>query len=108
MATYAYNAINAVGLESDGTLTAPDLASALEQLRQRGLLARTIDETREAKSGASAAKAFNGVKSKSLQVFSRQFATMIEAGLNVVSSLVILEQQTNDKVLGQVVAQLRD
>jgi type II secretory pathway component PulF len=30
------------------------------------------------------------------QIFSRQFATMIEAGLNVVSSLVILEEQTDD------------
>ncbi len=36
------------------------------------------------------------VKPKSLQVFSRQFATMIEAGLSVVTALVILEQQTDD------------
>jgi type IV pilus assembly protein PilC len=108
MATYAYSAINAVGLESDGVLTAPDVSSALEQLRQRGLLARAIDETRETKTGASAARAFKGVKSKSLQIFSRQFATMIDAGLNVVGALVILEQQTDDKVLAAVTSQLRE
>ena len=43
---------------------------------------------------------FKKIKPKSLQIFSRQFATMIEAGLNVVSALVILEEQTDDKYLG--------
>src|SRR5207244_2663299 len=53
-------------------------------------------------------KSFKGVKPKSLQIFSRQFATMIEAGMNVVTSLVILEQQTTDSVLADVIAALRE
>jgi type IV pilus assembly protein PilC len=107
--TYAYNAINSVGLELDGTVTASDLTAALEQLRQKGLLAQTIGELREADSSGSASRGvFKGVKSKALQIFSRQFATMIEAGLNVVSALLILEQQTNDKVLAAVTTQLRE
>jgi type IV pilus assembly protein PilC len=109
MAVYAYNAINAVGLELDGTITAPDVTAALEQLRQKGLLAQKLDELRESDtSGSASSGAFKGVKSKSLQIFSRQFATMIEAGLNVVSSLLILEEQTADKVLSQVTSQLRE
>ena len=32
---------------------------------------------------------------------------MIEAGLNVVSALVILEEQTDDKYLAQVIRELR-
>ncbi len=108
MATYAYSAINAQGQELDGTLTASDLATALEQLRQRGLLAQAIDEVGQTAGSGSAAGGFKGVKSKSLQIFSRQFATMIEAGLNVVTALVILEEQTTDKVLSQVVAQIRE
>jgi type IV pilus assembly protein PilC len=47
------------------------------------------------------------IKPKSLQIFSRQFATMIEAGLNVVSALVILEEQTEDKYLAAVIKELR-
>jgi len=109
VAVYAYNAINALGLELDGTVTAPDISAALDQLRQKGLLAQTIDELRESDtSGSASSGAFKAIKSKSLQIFSRQFATMIEAGLNVVSSLLILEEQTNDKVLSQVIAQLRE
>ncbi|MGH3056274.1 MAG: type II secretion system F family protein, partial [Gaiellaceae bacterium] len=42
-----------------------------------------------------------------MQVFSRQFATMVEAGLNIVASLVILEQQTDVPYLAQVIAELR-
>ena len=109
MAVYAYNAINALGLELDGTITAPDVSSALELLRGNGLLAQTIDELRQADDSGSASKGvFKGVKSKSLQVFSRQFATMIEAGLNVVTALLILEEQTGDKILAEVITQLRE
>jgi type IV pilus assembly protein PilC len=109
VAVYAYNAINALGLELDGEISAPDVRSALELLRDKGLLAQVIDEVRESDDSASASRGlFKGVKSKSLQVFSRQFATMIEAGLNVVTALVILEQQTSDKILAQVIVQLRE
>ena len=109
MATFAYNAINAEGLEFDGTLMAADLAAAIGALRQRGLLADRVEEIADDSSAASTAtQVFKGVKPKSLQIFSRQFATMIEAGMNVVSSLLILEQQTTDAVLADVIAALRD
>src|SRR3990172_333124 len=87
MASFAYSAINAAGIESSGEISAADVSAARE--------------------GASAAAAVKKVKPKSLQVFSRQFATMIEAGLNVVSALVILEEQTEDEKLSVVISELR-
>ena len=105
MASYAYTAINASGLELDGQVNAPDMGAAREALRQRGLVALTLTEQAAASSGV--AMAVKKVKPKSLQVFSRQFATMIEAGLNVVTALVILEEQTEDKKLAKVVSELR-
>src|SRR5207302_3183267 len=56
---------------------------------------------------AGARTGFKAVKPKSLLLSSRQFATMIEAGLNVVASLVILEQQTDDMYLAQIIRELR-
>src|SRR5215207_5575776 len=106
MAAYAYSAINSVGLESLGEVHAPDPAAAREQLRIRGLLATRIKELPSA-GEESARTAFKKIKPKSLQIFSRQFATMIEAGLNVVSALVILEAQTDDKYLQAVIRELR-
>jgi type IV pilus assembly protein PilC len=105
MASYAYTAINASGLELDGQVNAPDQNAAREALRQRGLVALSLSE--QAAASAGLGLAVKKVKPKSLQVFSRQFATMIEAGLNVVTALVILEEQTEDKKLAKVVAELR-
>jgi type IV pilus assembly protein PilC len=105
MASYAYTAINAAGLELDGEVNAPDAGAAREALRQRGLVALSLDEQAAASQGLGLA--IKKVKPKSLQVFSRQFATMIEAGLNVVTALVILEEQTEDKKLAKVITELR-
>jgi type IV pilus assembly protein PilC len=105
MASYAYTAINASGLELDGEVNAPDAGAAREALRQRGLVALSLDEQAAASQGLGLA--IKKVKPKSLQVFSRQFATMIEAGLNVVTALVILEEQTEDKKLAKVITELR-
>ena len=109
MATFAYSAINAQGLELEGTLSAPDVAAAMEQLRGRGLLADGIRQVGDSDAdGRVKVNAFKKIKPKSLQIFSRQFATMIEAGMNVVAALVILEQQTDDSVLAQVIAAIRE
>lgn len=105
MASFAYSAINSAGVEMSGEITAPDLAAAREALRTKGLLALELSEqaAEEARSGVAVRR----IKPKSLQVFSRQFATMIEAGLNVVTALVILEEQTEDQKLAAVIAELR-
>src|SRR5438034_1043548 len=106
MAAFAYSAINAQGLELSGEIHAPDPAAAREQLRIRGLLARKLHEL-PASGEEGVRSVFKAVKPKSLQIFSRQFATMIEAGLNVVGALVILEEQTTDQALGMVIVELR-
>jgi type IV pilus assembly protein PilC len=106
MAAYAYSAINAEGFFTAGEIHAPDSEAAREQLRVRGLLAEKLEEL-PASGEESVRTAFKKVKPKTLQIFSRQFATMIEAGLNVVSSLVILEEQTDDVYFASIVKELR-
>jgi type IV pilus assembly protein PilC len=106
VAAFSYSAINASGLELTGEVHAPDLAGAREQLRVRGLLANALKEL-PASGDEGARNVFKKVKPKTLQIFSRQFATMIEAGLNVVAALVILEEQTDDQYFASVVKELR-
>jgi type IV pilus assembly protein PilC len=106
MAAYTYSAINAQGIELSGNIHAPDRDAAREQLRVRGLLAQNLVEL-PASGEQSVATVFKKIKPKSLQIFSRQFATMIDSGLNVVASLTILEEQTEDKHLAEVVGELR-
>jgi type IV pilus assembly protein PilC len=104
VAAYVYSAINAQGLELKGELFAPDIDAAREQLRARGLLPKSI---REGKAATRAVSAFKKVQPKSLQVFTRQFATLIEAGVSIVSALVVLEEQTEDKNLAVVIDEVR-
>jgi type IV pilus assembly protein PilC len=106
MAEFAYDAITAQGLLTSGTISAPDVSSAREQLQARGLLPSSLKE-RAAAGEESFGSAFKKVKPKSLQVFARQLATMIEAGVSVVAALVTLEEQTDDKYLKQVVGEVR-
>ena len=108
MPSFAYSAIDARGLESDGVIIAVDLDGAREQLRAAGKLAQSLKEVSEGSSIGSTNITFGAaIKPKSLQIFSRQFATMIEAGLNVVGALVILENQTTDTALAKVIESLR-
>ena len=107
MASFAYSAINAQGAELSGEISASDLNAAREQLRVKGLLAQSIKEVSEGSGLAQTSIGKKKVKPKSLQIFSRQFATMIEAGLNVVGALVILEEQTDDQALAAVIVELR-
>jgi len=106
MAAYSYSAINAEGLQLAGEVHAPDLDAAREQLRVRGLLAESMEEL-PASGEDGVRTVFKKIKPKTLQIFSRQFATMIEAGLNVVSSLVILEEQTDDPYFALVIKEIR-
>src|SRR5687767_7214377 len=46
----------------------------------------------------------SGVKMREVVIFTRQFATMINAGLPLVQSLTILAEQTENKVLAKSIA----
>ena len=106
MAAFTYEAINAQGLR----------IAWRDPRRRRRVGARPASLARPAsadacRSGPRAATAprrrFKKVKPKSLQVFSRQLATMIEAGVSVVAAFTTLEQQTDDKYLRQIIGEVR-
>src|SRR5438067_2041690 len=106
MTAFVYSAINVDGVELSGEVNAPSLDAAREQLRARGLLAERLEQL-PASGEQGLHTAFKKVKPKSLQIFSRQFATMIAAGLNVVAALVVLEEQTDDRYLADVIHEVR-
>jgi len=110
MPQFAYSAINAQGAQLTGEISAPDAGAARDLLLGGGLLAEKLAEIKSAEGGKKVERGRfeKKVKPKSLQVFSRQFATMIEAGLSVVTALVILEQQTDDQMLAKIIDDVRE
>lgn len=105
MPTYTYQAIDSQGSYVSGTLDAENRDTAAAAVLARNLRLVSLDERSQ---GRKPIFGFGGrVKLGSLVVFSRQFATMYNAGIRIVQCLEVLERQTNDPVLKRVLAQVR-
>jgi len=82
-----------------------DTMAVASELRQKGLL--VIDVKEQSVSQKDILEPFKRVKLADLVVFSRQFATMINAGLPIVRALYVLSEQTENQKLKEVVVQVR-
>src|SRR5436305_141199 len=87
------------GREIRSSLDAPSEQQAIASLLGRNLLVVEIQEKviRRGKAGGS------GVPLADLVIFTRQLATMIDAGLAMVQSLQALAEQTTNKVMRDVI-----
>ena len=107
MASFAFRAVDLAGVPSRGELEATSKAQVTEQLRQRGLIVLDVSEKREALKFESVFQRFKSVNLRNLSVFSRQFATLIAAGMPMLRSLYTLEEQTEDELLKKAVVGVR-
>src|SRR4051812_33730691 len=112
MGQFSYSAKDKSGIIQKGQLFAPDRAAAAAGLTEKGLTPILVKEvTAKAKGdeGGIMGKLGaigSGVKLQDKVVFSRQFATMINAGVPIVQSLNILREQSESKKLKSVVAEV--
>ncbi len=107
MATFRYSAIDPSGRTVAGSLEADSVEVVRAKLAELRYHILTI---RESRSQANLKGFFNNlqrVKLKDLSVFSRQFATMIDAGLSVVKCLDILEKQSRNPKFKEVIGQVK-
>src|ERR671932_533241 len=105
MALYTYRALDKQGeIVQDKTEGSGELAVAHE-LRQQGLMVIEVKEQSVAQKDILAP--FKGIKLADLVVFSRQLATMINAGLPIVRALYVLSEQTENEKLKEVVIEVR-
>src|SRR5215217_4006060 len=105
MANFTYRAIDPQGeIVQDKTEGSGEMAVAYE-LRQQGLMVIEVKEQSVAQKDILAP--FKGVKLADLVVFSRQLATMINAGLPIVRALYVLSEQTENPKLKDVVVAVR-
>lgn len=103
MATYVYEVRDKTGKVVRGTLEGEGRDAVSAKLREMGYIILNLDE----KSGGLGNISFgSGVKSKDLTIFSRQFATMINAGLSLTKCLSILGAQTESAGLRTVISQV--
>jgi type IV pilus assembly protein PilC len=105
LAVFAYKARSRQGEILEDKIEGNDTMSVAATLRQQGLL--VIDIKEQSVEQKDILEPFKRVKLSDLVVFTRQFATMINAGLPIVRALYILSEQTTNKKLKDVLDDVR-
>lgn len=100
MNTYQYTAKDKNGNTVIGVLDAASEAEAVEALHRKELVVISIEHV---KKRMTALKVAGRIKPDDLVIFSRQLATMIDAGIPLVQALGILGEQIENKALKKVV-----
>ncbi len=123
MANFEYIALDAKGEETTGSISAKDEADAIGQLRKSGLYPTQVaaagkggvsgSAKRKAKKGQKASgKKGSGaggkVKGKILMIFTRQLATLVDAGLPLLRGLSVLAKQEKNRVMAGTINHLAD
>ncbi|HVP30491.1 MAG TPA: type II secretion system F family protein [Myxococcota bacterium] len=94
MAVFTWEGRTRQGQVKKGTMEAVNEAAVMAQLRAQMIQPTTVKSKADAKRGFALLKP--GIKTRELVIFTRQFATMIDAGLPLVQCLDILaDQQPN-------------
>ncbi|MBC8001350.1 MAG: type II secretion system F family protein [Opitutaceae bacterium] len=131
MPKFNYVAMDAKGKETKGTLEVASQNEAISRVKEMGLFPTKIVETDKAreksdkskpaaKSGKPAKSGKKGqinlnikipglggkVKSKVLTTFTRQLATLVDAGLPLLRGLRVLEKQERNATLKKIIAEL--
>ena len=116
MATYTYEALNAAGKAEKGSIEAGSSEEAIQRIKSQGYFPTAVREQKVKKSaaagGGGAAKkkkkksgggfSIGGVKAKQLTLFTRQLSTLQDAGLPLLRSLQILEEQNKPGLMKNV------
>ncbi len=105
MATFLYKGLDSKGKPISGTIDAKDADTALAAIRQQGSFPQSVKEQKSKKGQPTATEAtgkrkkrgfslsIGGVGTKHLTLFTRQLSTLQDAGLPLLRSLQILENQ---------------
>src|SRR5579883_843583 len=108
MAVFEYTARDSAGKVLAGSLEGDNEAIVAQKLWDMGFFVTNLRRQRAQSANIEDIFArWRGVPLKELVVFSRQFATMVSAGLSLVRTLSILEDQVTHAILKETIRQVR-
>ena len=109
MPTFAWTGRSRDGKSTKGTMDAASEAAVMANLRRQGIQANKVKESGK---GLNANLNISFLKqkitTKDIVVFTRQFATMIDAGLPLVQCLDILSSQQENKTFKEVLLKVKE
>jgi len=122
MNTYAYEAVNAAGLQSRGLIEVASQSEAVRRIKEMGLFPTRVAERRPQRihlSRANTSSAATGsrfqlalfekrVKPAAVAVLTRQIATLVDAGLPLLRGLKILREQESHPTLKRILGEISE
>ncbi len=109
MPKYSWEGKTRTGQVQKGEMEAPSEAAVMAQLRRQGIMPSSVKERGK---GLDIQLKLPGLKpkvtTKDLVVFTRQFATMIDAGLPLVQCLDILGRQQDNATFKKILTQVKE
>jgi type IV pilus assembly protein PilC len=122
MSNFCYEAVDAGGLKMQGVLDVADQTEALRRIREMGLFPVKVAEARERRRRKAEAKTQSLVgkrrsalnvtlfnrkpKARIIAVFTRQLATLINAGMPLLRGLRTLQEQEENPVLKRMIGEV--
>ena len=106
MPIYKWEGKTAKGVIKKGEMEGPNEAAIRIHLRQQNIVPTKISTKGKEISFSLPYK--KKVKQRSVAIFTRQLATMIDAGLPLVQSLEILSAQQEEKVFKNIIREIRE
>ncbi len=104
MMTFVWTGKTRQGSIQKGELAANSREEAITQLRKENILVTSVQQKAK---GLKMPGFGGGVSDKDIVIFTRQFATMIDAGLPLVQCLEILASQCENQTLAKSIADVR-
>ncbi len=108
MPNFKYVAKDHEGRTASGIFEAADRASAVEMLRKKGLVIVSVSESLAKIKAPLLSFGKKKIKIDDLVIFSRQLATMVDAGIPLVGALDILGEQIENKAFGDIISKVRN
>ncbi|MDR5588680.1 type II secretion system F family protein [Clostridium aquiflavi] len=106
MANFKYRAMNTDGEKIEGTHEADSKGEVIEFISSNGYYPLMVEEI--IKSKKIEFKFNNKIKFKDLSIFCRQFYTMLDAGVPILTCLDILTSQTTNKKLKETLKEVEE
>lgn len=107
MATFAYTGRDTAGRVVTGALEGDSELAVATRLQDMGYTVTDMRKVVKRQTLEEWLQRMRGVRLKDLVVFTRQLATMINAGLTIVASLSILQAQTTNPELAKIVTAVK-
>ncbi len=107
MARFVYRAWDKAGRLETGVVEADTSRVAAASLQARGFLVTSLVAQEQAVSAVRQVQRFFRVNRRDLVLFTRQLATMISAGLPIVSGLAVLEEQATNRRFREIINAVR-